>query len=283
MTNIKISGYADEISSDFKTQLKALKKLNMNHIALRTINGVSVFDYPYDRFKEEIYPLLKSYNISVSEIGSPIGKVHVDDEISKKKQIDKIDNLIKIMKLLDTKYLRVFSLYIKEHNDQTFHKVITFLNEVIAKVEGHDLIVLHENEKDIYGDQAVFCKQIHEHIKHKQFKAIFDFANFVQVHDDTKQAYSLLKPYIYGFHIKDADETGRNVLIGEGEGYLSDILSQIDFHRFKGYVTLEPHLVDFDSLKSLEKDHKGKKSTLSPYHAFHNTLDALYKMLNLDK
>ncbi len=126
MTNIKISGYADEISSDFETQLKALKKLNVNHIALRTINGVSVFDYAYDRFKEEIYPLLKSYNISVSEIGSPIGKVHVDDEISKKKQIDKIDNLIKIMKLLDTKYLRVFSLYVKEHNDQTFHKVITF-------------------------------------------------------------------------------------------------------------------------------------------------------------
>ena len=98
------------------------------------------------------------------------------------------------------------------------------------------------------------------------FKAIFDFANFVQCGEDTQNCYDLLKDEIVYIHIKDAVTTdSQNVVCGTGEGKIPEILSQAIGAGYKGFLTLEPHLVLFDSLKDLEledateviKDNKG--------------------------
>lgn len=57
------------------------------------------------------------------------------------------------------------------------------------------------------------------------FKAIFDFANFVQVGQDALEAYELLKPYISYVHIKDAlFEDGSVVPAGMGDALFYDII-----------------------------------------------------------
>ena len=40
--NIKISGFADEISQDFETQLKTVTELGMHYISLRSADGKNV-------------------------------------------------------------------------------------------------------------------------------------------------------------------------------------------------------------------------------------------------
>ena len=85
----------------------------------------------------------------------------------------------------------------------------------------------------------------------------------VKIHSN---CYDLLKDEVVYIHIKDAVTTdSQNVVCGTGEGKIPEILSQAIGAGYKGFLTLEPHLVLFDSLKDLEledateviKDNKG--------------------------
>ncbi len=54
-------------------------------------------------------------------------------------------------------------------------------------------------------------------------------------------------------HIKDAvSATGQNVVCGTGQGRIPEILALAIDNGYKGFLTLEPHLVLFESLKDLE-------------------------------
>ena len=46
---IKISGFADEISADFVTQLKTVAGLGMHYISLRAADGKGIADYTVKR------------------------------------------------------------------------------------------------------------------------------------------------------------------------------------------------------------------------------------------
>ena len=51
MNKIKISGFSDEIASDFTTQLKTVKELGMNYISLRAIDVTILVNLLSIRFK----------------------------------------------------------------------------------------------------------------------------------------------------------------------------------------------------------------------------------------
>ncbi|WP_227937742.1 sugar phosphate isomerase/epimerase family protein [Alkalihalobacillus deserti] len=266
--DLMISGFSDEISSDFNTQLEVVSKLGMNYISLRGIDGKNIGDFSVDEVNEQVLPRLKKTGISVSSIGSPIGKVFVNDEEGFVKQKAMLDTLCQIANLLDCKYIRIFSFYIPKGEEADHYKeqVISKLKEYATIAEKYDVILVHENEKDIYGDIARRCHEILTDVASPYFKGIFDFANFVQCGEDTQACYDLLKDEIVYIHIKDAVTTdSENVVCGTGEGKIPELLAQFIRSGYKGFLTLEPHLVLFDSLKDLEledateviKDNKG--------------------------
>ncbi|OMF18514.1 sugar phosphate isomerase [Paenibacillus sp. FSL H8-0548] len=263
-----ISGFSDEISSDFDTQLEVVSKLGMRYISLRGIDGRNIGEFSVDEIKESVLPRLQKAQIGVSSIGAPIGKVFVNDEEGFAEQKLMLDRLCQITNLLNCKYIRIFSFYIPkgENADRYKDQVISKLKEYADIAGKHNIILLHENEKDIYGDIARRCHDILKSVASPYFKAIFDFANFVQCGEDTAECYELLKDEIVYIHIKDAVSTdSQNVVCGTGEGKIPEILAQAIASGYKGFLTLEPHLVLFDSLKDLEledateiiKDNKG--------------------------
>lgn len=252
---LHISGFSDEISSDFVTQLQAVRKLNMNYLSLRGIDGRNIGDYSLEEIEEKVLPLLKEYQITVSSIGSPIGKIFINDDIGFLKQLNLLDRLCQIANLLECKYIRIFSFYIPKGDevDQYNHRVISQICQFTEIAAKYNVILLHENEKDIFGDIARRCNEMFEAVRSPYFKAIFDFANFVQCGEDTWDCYQLLKPHIEYIHIKDAVSTSQqNVLCGTGEGKIKTILADLINNGYEGFLTLEPHLVLFDSLKDLE-------------------------------
>lgn len=266
--DLMISGFSDEISSDLDTQLAVVSNLAMKYISLRGIDGKNISEYTVDEIKENVLPRLQKSGIGVSSIGSPIGKVFINDEEGFKKQKVTLDMICKICNLLGCKYIRIFSFYIPKGEDADNYRdsVISKLKEFAAIAEKYNVILLHENEKDIYGDISRRCKEILKEVASANFKAIFDFANFVQCNEDTQECYDLLKDEIVYIHIKDAVTTdNQNVVCGTGEGKIPEILRQVINSGYKGFLTLEPHLVLFDSLKDLEleaatdiiKDNKG--------------------------
>jgi sugar phosphate isomerase/epimerase len=266
--DLLISGFSDEISSDFDTQLEVVSKLGMKYISLRGIDGKNIGDFTVNEIKEKVLPRLQKAGIGVSSIGSPIGKVFINDEEGFAKQKHMLETLCEISILLDCQYIRIFSFYIPkgENADQYHDDVVRKLKEFAEIAKKYNVILLHENEKDIFGDVARRCHEILTEVESPSFKGIFDFANFVQCGEDTQECFDLLKDEIVYIHIKDAvTSDSQNVVCGTGEGKIPELLAQFIKGGYKGFLTLEPHLVLFDSLKDLEledsteviKDNKG--------------------------
>ena len=266
--DLLISGFSDEISSDFDTQLEVVANLGMRYLSLRGIDGTNIGDFSVAEIKESVQPRLQKAGIGVSSIGSPLGKIFINDEEGFAQQKVMLEELCKISNLLDCKYIRIFSFYIPKGEDgDTFREdVISKLKQFAAIAAEYNVILLHENEKDIFGDIARRCHEILKAVDSPNFKAIFDFANFVQCGEDTQACYDLLKDEVVYIHIKDAVSSDKeNVVCGTGEGKIPELLSQFIKSGYKGFLTLEPHLVLFDSLKDLEleeaaeiiKDNKG--------------------------
>ena len=199
-------------------------------------------------------------------------------------------NIEMICKLLDCRYIRMFSFFIPHGKDPDSYRdvVIEKLRKFAAVAEKHDVILLHENEKDIYGDTGARCRVIFEALASPHFRAAFDFANFVQCGEDTEKCWELLRPYIEYIHIKDAvSHDKENVLCGTGEGKIKALLTRaIRDEGYEGFLTLEPHLVLFASLQSLEtedaaniikknKAKDGAEGYAMQYHALREILDAI--------
>ena len=68
------------------------------------------------------------------------------------------------------------------------------------------------------------------------------------------ECWKLLHDQVVYIHIKDAVASDKeNVLCGTGEGKIKEILERaVREEGYEGFLTLEPHLVVFDALKSLE-------------------------------
>ena len=115
------------------------------------------------------------------------------------------------------------------------------------------------------------------------FKAIFDFANFVQAGQDTLEAYELLKDYIEYIHVKDARMTDGKVMpAGYGDGHVKEILYKLFENGFDGFLSLEPHLFDFSGFELLEKGEKLNRldmGVMSGIESFSLAYSSLRKIL----
>ena len=292
MEHILISGFADEISPDFDEQLRVVTSLGMEYISLRTADGKGVADYTAKEVEEKLLPRLQKANVKVSSLGSPIGKIDVEDEEAFEKQLVQMEELCKICKVLDCKFIRMFSFFIPEGKNADDYKEVVIeklkkFDEIAAR---YDVVMIHENEKDIYGDVKERCKIILDALGSPHFKAVFDYANFVQCGEDTMECWELLHDHVAYIHIKDAVTTDKeNVLCGTGEGKIAEILKRaIKEEGYQGFLTLEPHLVLFDALQSLEtenaeniiKENKAKDGAEGysmQYHALIDILDSIEK------
>lgn len=252
----KISGFSDEIASDIDTQFAVLNKLGIKYFEPRGINGKNISTLNDD----EVLALkakMDQYGIKASSIGSPIGKIWITDNFDAHFEIFK--RVVKTAKMLETKYIRMFSFYHKggAWTAEERADVIAKLERMIAYAKENDVVLLHENEKDIYGDTADRCLDLMETLGCENFRAVFDPANFVQCHQDTKVAFDKLQKYVEYMHIKDAKAAGGAVVpAGKGDGNFDYILIRLFASGYDGFLSLEPHLGSFDGLSDLELDDK---------------------------
>ncbi len=251
MSYEKISGFSDEISSDTTLQFETLTRLGIKYFEPRGIDGKNVSELTEDEAKE-LKNKMDTYGIKVSSIGSPIGKIKLTDDFEKHFEVFK--NVCSIAKILGTSYVRVFSFYHDGEiwTDDEKSIVIERLSKFISYAKEKGIILLHENEKDIYGDNIDRCKDLFENLYCDNFKGVFDPANFVQTGVDTVEAFDTLRDYIEYVHIKDALSDGRVVPSGHGMGNVEYILKNLFENGYEGFLSLEPHLGSFEGLSDLE-------------------------------
>lgn len=249
MDNIRLYAFADEAGSSMDAQVKALLRNGLQGIEIRGVDGVNISVISTDKAKE-VRKLLDDNGLITWSIGSPIGKIRLDEDFDK--HLDLLRHTLEIAKILDAKNMRIFSFYLPKGDDHAIHKasVLERMAKLLEISEHYGVTLCHENEKGIYGDTARHCWELLDALP--QLGGIFDPANFVQCGEETLHAWNLLKNRIHYLHIKDAMWDSAVVPAGLGDG---NVLQIVKDYLSRGGVnmTIEPHLMEFDGLKDLEE------------------------------
>ena len=254
MAKFILSAFADEASPKVAEQLKALKDNKIELIEPRNIDGKNISELSVDEAKQ-LKAQLDEAGIKVSSIGSYYGKIFINEDFEP--HFEAFKNTVEVAKILETKYIRMFSFYIPEGENADNYK-----DEVLRRVKAmaeysyeQGILCCHENEKGIYGDVPERCLVLAEALGEK-LGCIFDPANYLQCGVNTLDGFKLLEKYITYMHIKDVRTSdGAVVPAGCGDGKVEDILRALDSYEGRKFIlTVEPHLKVFEGLDKLETD-----------------------------
>src|SRR5882724_9896441 len=107
-----LSAFADEIDPDPLKQIDVLKSCGVRHIEFRSILGINVLSLT-DRQIQEFKALLDKHGFKLSAVGSPIGKIRIDEPFAP--HLEKFQRAIQLAKLFGTPNIRIFSYYPPEN------------------------------------------------------------------------------------------------------------------------------------------------------------------------
>lgn len=253
MATFELTGFADEAAVSLPDQIAILKENNMRYVELRQIDGMNIGSLTAKKAKE-IAVQLEDHGIGVSCLGSPLGKTKLDQPFEPVLEMHK--RLCENAHLLKTPRIRIFSFYLPEGKSasECRSEVIDRLGQMLDIAEQEDITLLHENERDIYGDTKERCLDLHRAFG-TRLRGILDPANYLLVGTDPLEAMRQLNPWIDYLHIKDVRLRDRRIVpAGAGDGKIPDILKIMAQKPGLHFLSIEPHLTLFAGRESLEKD-----------------------------
>lgn len=241
----KLSAFADEVIDSFLDQVKYLASEKVGHIEPRFIDKKNIMDLPDSELKE-VKKMIDDHGLKVSAIGSPIGKVKLDEPFEP--HLDKFKHAVELAEFFGAPYIRMFSYYPPEGKniDDYREEVMDRMAAKVDAMQSSDAVMVHENEAKIYGHTAKNCVDLIETVGSPKLRLVYDPANFVWGEKDTnpiETSWPLMKPYVVHIHIKDwklGADTGS--VPGEGDGQIRELLAELAAMNYDGCMTMEPHL-----------------------------------------
>ncbi len=241
---ITFSAFADEIGDDLKLQMDTCESCGVKCIDVRGIDGKNVSGMSIAE-AGEYNKQLEDRGFSVPCIGSPIGKIRMDEDFDA--HLELLKHCFDVGKAFGTDRIRIFSFYASEGKNITDERdgVMERMRAMVQAAESADFLLLHENEHAIYGAKPDGIKDLFATIQSDHFKGIFDPANFVV---EGIPAYDEcwtqgLGELTFQLHVKDKrPDDEACVPAGEGNGQFREIFADLKKREWSGYATLEPHL-----------------------------------------
>ena len=277
-----LTGFADEASADFLTQLKATQELGWKNIECRTINGESLATISDAEF-DKICSQLDEYGITINCCGSSIANWSKDPRSDEAHEADmrELLALLPRMKKLGIGMLRGMSFaFVKdaerpdlpEIEKQIFCKVQKYVD--ICADNG--IIYGHENCMNYGGLSWRHTLKLLDNIKGDNFTLIYDTGNPVFNYDHSTENpcklqsswefYRNVREFISYVHIKDGvampgknwrDGAAENIYTwpGEGSGCVRAIVKDLIKNGYDGGFSMEPHVaaVYHGGAETLEK------------------------------
>ena len=269
-----LCAFADEADLTLTGQIAALNENDIVLLEIRGVDGENISQVSKSKAKE-VKNQLDDSGIKVWSIGSPSGKIGIADDFTP--HLEQFKHMLELTDIFNASRYRLFSFYgvrSAAERDCATERLERFVSEA----KGSGVTLCHENEKDIYGETADACFDIHINIP--SIKAVFDPANFVQSGQDPWDAWKKLSQYVDYIHIKDALKDGQVVPAGQGEGHIPEILAACENSGGR-VLTLEPHLSEFVGLSALENGQTMEKMQSYPSQrvAFDAAVNALKNLI----
>ena len=241
-----LSAFADEISPKLTTQIRVLLDQEIGYLDLRSVRKVNVLDLT-DRQVHNIKRALNAAGIGVSAIASPIGKVTLDRPFEE--ELGRFERALELAQQFETTFVRVFSYYPPAGGKRPVDwgpyrpEIISRMRRLARRAGDAGVVLLLENEKDVYGDTLARCIDLLGSVDDVSFRAAFDPANYIQVGEvPYPDAYEALRPWLTYIHVKDAKWDGSVTAAGEGFARWPEMLAQLRQDGYDGFFSLEPHL-----------------------------------------
>jgi sugar phosphate isomerase/epimerase len=238
----QLSGFIDEISPDLGEQLALVGELGLRFVELRSVWDTNLLDLDATQLRR-VRAELDAAGVRVSSIGSPIGKIPITGDNGP--HLERMRHALEVARFFEAPFIRVFSYFMPAGTDPDDYRdeVISRMRELAEIAEHSGVTLLHENEKEIFGDIPRRCLDIVASVASPALTLTWDNANFVQcgVRPFT-DAYPMLSPHVGYLQVKDARVDGTVVPAGEGDGEFRETFRAFAADGFDGFVSLEPHL-----------------------------------------
>ncbi|MBE6597597.1 MAG: sugar phosphate isomerase/epimerase [Ruminococcaceae bacterium] len=263
MAKFYISAFADEASEDILLQIEALKRNGLRFIEPRNANGN--ITKKTDEEIEEIAKTLRDAGITVSSLGSPIGKANIDDPFEE--HLEKFRRAISACHILGTKKMRIFSFFVPQDRlEECREEVLRRMRILLDEAEKEGITLCHENESKIYGQNPPEVKDLLTSLP--GLRGVFDAANYVMNDQDPIEGIEATLPSIEYMHVKDASyEVKAMTPAGLGDGQYREVIKRVD-EACDGvmFLTVEPHLHTFQAFKNIDA-----RDTLKTVMTFENS------------
>lgn len=224
---IELSGFSDEAAWDKQAhqQFSAFAALGLKYLCLRFIdlgNGVKNAMQLDPSEIATCRDLLNRYDLRVSSLGSPIGKVKlqdVDDGTSNRYVpfeeylATEVRHACELANQLGTKLIRGFSFYHPRGTKAESHvpQVADQLGQIADLCASHDLIFGLEVEANLVGKTGQMLARLHQAVGRDNLVTIFDGANLSTQGFSAAEIfeqYVAMKPGLGWMHIKDYKHPG---------------------------------------------------------------------------
>lgn len=217
-----LTGFADEAANQ-KTavqQFAAFAALGLQYYSVRFIDvGTGIKNVMKLATSEiqKVRELQNEYGLNVSSIGSPIGKVKLQDVEDGTKNAyvpfakylaQDVKHVCEVAHAFETKLIRGFSFYHPKGTDPRDHlaQAVEQLGQIAEACHRSDLTFGLEIEANLVGQTGQLLAEIYRQVNHPAMMLVFDAANIIcQGYSpaETFEQYLAMKPGLGWMHIKD--------------------------------------------------------------------------------
>ncbi|MFA6815728.1 MAG: sugar phosphate isomerase/epimerase [Lentisphaeria bacterium] len=261
-----LTGFADEASADFATQIKATRELNWKFIESRAIGTKNLSSLTEKEF-EDICQQLDASGVAINCYGSSVANWNRDPRKEEDFEASKTEllNAIPRMQKLGIKMIRGMSFLTPkdEEPDSPELEQIIFakVNKLVKICEDAGIIYGHENCMNYGGLSHLHTLKLLDHVKSDSFKLIYDTGNPTfnyrwiggKPHplQSSWEFYKNVREFITYVHIKDATALPREdgvrppanfCYAGDGAGDVRAIVIDLLKTGYDGGFSMEPHV-----------------------------------------
>ena len=212
---VVLSGFADEAANQktAEQQFSAFAALGLDYYSLRFIdagNGIKNVMKLTKPETQHIRHLEDEYGLNVASIGSPIGKVKLQDVEDgsknayvpfKKYLANDVKKACEMAHAFETKLIRGFSFYHPRGSDAKVHlaQAVDQLGQIADACLRSDLTFGLEIEANLVGQTGHLMAELHRQVNHPEMVLIFDAGNIITQGyspQETFEQYLAMKPGI---------------------------------------------------------------------------------------
>ncbi|MDR1958950.1 MAG: sugar phosphate isomerase/epimerase [Planctomycetaceae bacterium] len=221
-SQVILSGFADEaaIEKTAVEQFSVFAALGLQYYSIRFMNlgdGIKNVMKLTKSDIQKVRQIQNEYDINVSAIGSPIGKIKLEDIHDGTNNVyvpfetyleNDVRQACELAHSFETKLIRGFSFYHPKGTDPKDYlpQVVDRIGKIAEMCHRHDLTYGIEVEANLVGQNGYLLSDIYRQVNHPAVLLIFDGANLVTQGynlSEIFEQYEQMKPGIGWFHVKD--------------------------------------------------------------------------------